>query len=191
MCTAHICFYLCGLRARCVWFWPQKSTHWQIHVRSKLHHKIFMIYQIHQYLVSGYAGVMVTSKVETKVPLWCPPSNHIGVTPYKGSSAWSWSTLSTVAFWGTSSFSESPTYCLLMHHASTKWCKGLIDYNTEWWNISKHNLNRWVSHKDQKRATPTIWLFPLSSPRTAIFFGYLLVVTATQKRFYVFFFIFV
>ena len=30
---AHICFYFCGLRARCVWFWPQK-----------LHHKIFMIY---------------------------------------------------------------------------------------------------------------------------------------------------
>ena len=57
---ANICFYFCGLGARC---WPQKSTHWLIPVQSKLHHNIFMIFEIYQYLVSAYAGVMVTSKV--------------------------------------------------------------------------------------------------------------------------------
>ena len=40
----HICFYFCGLWARCVWFWPQKSTQWLISVQSKLHPKIFMIH---------------------------------------------------------------------------------------------------------------------------------------------------
>ena len=38
---ANICFYFCGLGARC---WPQKSTHWLIPVQSKLHHNILMIY---------------------------------------------------------------------------------------------------------------------------------------------------
>ena len=59
---AHICFYFCGLRARCAWFWPQKSTHWLINVQSKLHHKLFMIYVL-DLTISAYAGVMVTSKV--------------------------------------------------------------------------------------------------------------------------------
>ena len=47
------------------------------------------------------------------------------------------------------------TYASYQHQVMQR----MIDYDTEWWNISKRNLNRWLSKKVQKRATPTIRFF--------------------------------